>query len=142
MGLYFCYFIWVHKFTTYLTEWRILMVPDAAFIWQFASCGYNFRAKIHSFVVSKTRPNATRTVLVTAARLCVRAAAWRRCFIANYWLGYYLCMYPFPGRSLYCCGRAVDGVMMALSEYKWSIKHAQREQKYSMYVLDSQGVEH
>jgi hypothetical protein len=77
-----------------------------------------------------------------AARLCVRAAAWRRCFIANYWLGYYLCMYPFPGRSLYCCGRAVDGVMMALSEYKWSIKHAQRENKSTVCVLDSQGVEH
>jgi len=42
----------------------------------------------------------------------------RRWFIANYWPGYYLCVYlcvprvyPFPSAALYCCGRAVDGEM-------------------------------
>jgi hypothetical protein len=103
-----------------------------------ANQGHNFRAKIHPFDVGKTKLNmphssrewSERTVLVWL----LLDVSERRCFIANYWLGYYLCMYLFPGRSLYCCGRAVDGVMMALSEYKWSIKHAQREreQKYSM----------
>lgn len=81
--------------------------------------------------------NGARTVLVSrCSARCVRAAAaMLYCqLLARLLLVH---VYPFPGRSLYCCGRAVDGVMMALSEYKWSIKHAQREQKYSMCVLDS-----